>query len=182
MNHQPFETWLLSDQALTSDQAEQLEEHLLACVHCRGLREAWDSVEALFQDAPDLDPAPGFVQRWENRLRLHRQDELAMRHRWQSWISLILIANLVSFLAVILGLQFFSTYNSLTQLLLIWVYRVTSLLTAINVVQNFLAILLHVLPGLLSPSGWAALAMLLSGASLLWVLWISRLAKIPRRT
>lgn len=181
MKHQPFDTWLLVNDPLTSEQSQALDEHLKDCEHCQQLQVAWFSVESLFQDAVNIEPIPGFSTRWQTRMNTERQLELASRHRWQSWITLILIANAVSLLAVLLGMQFFTTFDSLTELLLVGVYRLTSLLTVFSIFQNFLAIMIRTVPGLLSPGGWAVLATVVSAASVVWVLSMAKLAGTPRR-
>jgi len=181
MRHQPFETWLLFDDPLTPDQARALDEHLRACETCQALGHSWRSVASLFQASPDLEPAPGFANRWKARLVQEDQGVLTARYRWQSWITLILIANGVSLLGMLLGMTFFDTFDSLTEILLVLVYRLTSLLTVINIFQNLLAILIRTIPGLLSPSGWAILALIVSSGSLLWVLSMARLARMPGR-
>ena len=181
MKHQHFENWLLFDDPLPPDQARALDEHLQVCEQCRELQQSLNGVVNLFQDVPDLDPVPGFADRWQKRLKQEHQGVVATRHRWQSWITLILIANGVSLLGVLLGMTFFNSFDSLTELLLVWVYRLTSLLTVINVFQNLLAIMIRTIPGLLSPSGWAILAAIVSTGSLLWVLSMARLARMPGR-
>ena len=84
MNHQPFENWLLSEDTLSPENASALRGHLETCDHCRELQAAWTDVSNLFQDVPDIEPAPGFVNRWQTRLEVERQVELSVRHRWQS--------------------------------------------------------------------------------------------------
>lgn len=181
MKHQPFETWLLNNDPLTPEQAQSLDEHLNSCESCQLLKTAWIGVENLFQDVPEIPPVAGFTNRWQARLKQENQAHLASRHRWQSWIVLILITNAVSVLAVLLGMQFFNTFDSLTELLLVWVYRLTSLLSVVNLFQNFLAIMIRTVPGLLSPGGWAILASVVSAGSVIWVLSMAKLARIPRR-
>ncbi len=181
MKHQPFENWLLFDNPLAPDQARALDEHLQVCEHCRGLQQSWQGVVNLFQESPDLDPTPGFADRWQTRLQQEHQGVLESRHRWHSWITLILFANGVSLLSVLLGMTFFNTFDSLTEFLLVWVYRLTSLLTVINIFQNLLAIMIRTIPGLLPPGGWAILAAIVSSGSLIWILSIARLARMPGR-
>ncbi|MEA3350965.1 MAG: zf-HC2 domain-containing protein [Chloroflexota bacterium] len=181
MKHQPFETWLLLDDPLEPEQIQALDDHLRTCQHCRQLRDAWAGAAALLHDAPAPEPAPGFTQRWQERLKKDRRKEIATRYRWQSWIILILIANVVSVLAIVLGLEFFATYDSLIEVLLFWVYRLTSLLTLVNILQDIITTLLNVLPELLPAGGWAALAGLLGGITLLWAAFIAKIAQIPRR-
>ena len=181
MKHQPFENWLLFEEPLTPDQAQALDGHLQVCEHCQVLRQAWGGVAGLFRESPDLEPVSGFADRWQARLKQDYQGVLASRHRWQSWITLILIANAVSLLGVLLGMTVFNTFDSLTELFLVWVYRLTSFLTVINIFQNLLAIMIRTIPGLLPPSGWAILAAVISAGSLIWVLSIARLARMPGR-
>ena len=181
MKHQPFETWILLDEPLTPEQTRQLENHLQGCEHCRQLRDAWIGAQALMNESPAPKPALGFTQRWEERLHLERRKQLLARHQWRAWIILILIANVVSILAVVLGFQFFATYDSLAEILLIWVYRIASFLTVVNVLQNFIATLLSVIPGLLPTAGWIAVAGVLITGMLLWIVFMASLVKIPRR-
>jgi predicted anti-sigma-YlaC factor YlaD len=181
MKHQPFETWILLDETLTSEQTRQLEDHLHTCEHCRQLRDAWIGAQTLMGESQALEPALGFTQRWEERLHLERRKQLLNRHQWHAWIILILIANVVSILAVVLGIQFFATYDSLAEVLLIWVYRIASFLTVVNVLQNFISTLLSVIPGLLPTGGWVALAGVLITGMLLWIVFMASLVKIPRR-
>ncbi len=181
MKHQPFENWLLFDEPLNPEQAQALDDHLQVCEHCQMLQRSWQGVASLFQESPDPEPAPGFAGRWQTRLKNEQYGVVASRHRWQSWITLILIANGVSILGVLLGMTFFNTFDSLTELLLVWVYRLTSLLTVVNIFQNLLAILIRTIPGLLPPSGWAILAGIVSAGSLMWVLSMARLARMPGR-
>lgn len=181
MKHQPFETWLLMDDPLTFEQNQALNEHLLSCKHCQQLRDARYSFESVFRESTSVDPAPGFANRWQARLKSERQLEESSRYRWQSWITFILIANAVSLLAVLLGMQFFNTFDSFTELLVVWVYRLTSLLTIVNIFQNFLAIMIRTIPGMLSPGGWAALTSIVSAGSIAWVLSMAKLAGTSRR-
>ncbi len=181
MKHQPFENWLLFDEPLSQEQARSLDEHLQSCEHCRELRAAWENVESLFESSSQVEPLSGFATRWQACLKQERHRELLSRHQWQSWITLILIANVVSLIAVLLGLQFFNTFDSLTELLLVGVYRLTSLLTVLNLFKNIVAVFMRVLPGLLSPSGWAILAVMVSVGSLFWVFSMVRISRMPRR-
>ena len=181
MKHQPFENWLLFDENLTPDEAQSLEQHLQECGHCLKLQQSLHGIATLFKESPEIEPAPGFTDRWRQTLNQESLGVLAARHRWQSWITLILIANGVSLLGVLLGMTFFNSFDSLTELLLVWVYRLTSLLTVINIFQNLLAIIVRTVPGLLSPGGWAILAGIVSAGSLIWILSMARLARMPGR-
>ncbi len=178
MNHQPFETWLLSEEPLSPEQASELAEHLAGCQHCQQVQAAWLSVAQLFSAVPPLDPAPGFVQRWQERLAVDRALSREMRQRWQSWILLIGIANAAAFILVLMGLQFYSTYDSLMEYLLSLVYRGAATLTLITGVQNLFATLLRTIPGIVPLSWWIVLIVLLCVGSLAWVVALTKITKI----
>ncbi|MBT3391865.1 MAG: hypothetical protein HN413_15815 [Chloroflexi bacterium] len=180
--HQPFETWILLDEPLAPEQAQLLNAHLKTCEACHALRAAWGRVDAMLQETPTLEPAPGFVTRWQAQLSQQRSLQRYARQRWQSWITLILIANAVSAFAVLLGWQVFNSFSSLTEILILLVQRATTFITVVNVFQNLFAVAFRTLPGLLPPAGWAVVAALISIGSLIWVISLSRLARMRWRT
>lgn len=179
--HQPFETWILLDEPLTPEQAQLLDAHLKTCASCHALMVAWGRLDAVFQEAPAFEPAAGFVDRWQARLSQQSSLQRYARQRWQSWITLILITNAVSFFAVLLGWQVFNSFSSLTEILILLVQRATTFITVVNVFQNLIALVFRTLPGLLPPAGWAGIAALISAGSLIWVISLSRLAKMRWR-
>jgi hypothetical protein len=68
MSHQPFEAWMLGEEAISEEQAAQLRGHLAACDSCQALSSAWAEVRGLLETAPSVAPAPGFVDRWQVRM------------------------------------------------------------------------------------------------------------------
>jgi len=178
MNHQPFETWLLSDEPLEPQDALSLAEHLTTCGHCQQLQLAWSGVMDLFERAPDVEPVPGFANRWHARLAAEKQVDLAMRQRWQSWIVLILVGNAAAMTLVLLGAGLFSSYDSPAEFLIAWIYRLTSTLMAVNWVQNVIGTLARTLPGAIPVSWWVIGVGFLAISSMLWIFSISRLTKI----
>ncbi len=181
MNHRPFETWLLSDEILSPENARTLEAHLQTCEHCRQLQDGWLGVVDAFDDSPDVEPAPGFVNRWQARLEADRQVELVARYRWQSWIMLILIANVVAGLIFWLGTQFLTTFESPTQFVLFWVYRLASTLTFVSTAQNIFVTLVRTLTSIVPAGFWAVFAASLGASSVVWIVSMTSLASLPRR-
>ena len=181
MNHLPFETWLLSDEPLSEDDSQALREHLQGCEQCNQLKDAWTSVEVLFADIPEMEPTPGFVNRWQTRLESSRQIEQFIRHRWQSWIMLIGIANAAAFTLVLLGAQFLNTYDSMMEYLLTWVYRGAVTLTLFNGIQEIIFTLFRTIPGAIPLAGWIVLLVILGGAVLIWLYSMFKFASMPRR-
>ena len=79
MKHQPFENWLFSEEPLPADDGRELEDHLMDCDQCSGLENAWMDIASLFAEVPDVEPAPGFINRWQATLEADRAAEKAQR-------------------------------------------------------------------------------------------------------
>lgn len=181
MNHQPFENWLLSEDILSPENMSALQDHLETCDHCRELQSAWTGVLDLFQDVPDIEPAPGFVNRWQARLEVERQIELSIRHRWQSIIMLILTGNVIVGLVVLLGTQFLTTFDTPLELVFSGVYRLASIVTFINMVQNIFITLYRTITSIVPVGLWAVLGLGLVGSSAIWMISLKSLSVLPRR-
>jgi len=181
MNHQPFENWLLSEETLTPKNERTLQDHLETCDQCRELQAAWNGVIDLFLDVPEVEPAPGFVNRWQNRLVTERQIELSVRHRWQSIIMLILIGNVIAGLVVLLSTQFLTTFDTPLAFILSGVYRLASIVTWINTVENIFTTLFRTITSVVPAGLWAVLAVGLVGAGATWIISLKSLSVLPRR-
>jgi hypothetical protein len=77
MGHQPFETWLLDEEQLSSTQTQELTAHLESCPECTQLREGLEASILLLKSVPAVEPPAGFTERWkvslvERRARQHR--------------------------------------------------------------------------------------------------------------
>jgi hypothetical protein len=181
MNHQPFENWLLSEESLTPENQRILQDHLETCDQCRELQASWNDVIDLFLDVPEVEPAPGFVSRWQGRLETERQIELSIRHRWQSIIMLILIGNVIAGLVVLLSTQFLTTFDTALGFLLSGVYRLASFVTRLNAVENIVTTLFRTITSVIPVGWWAVLALGLVGAGVTWIISLKSLSVLPRR-
>ncbi|MBN1668223.1 MAG: hypothetical protein JW862_14115 [Anaerolineales bacterium] len=177
MNHQPFETWLLSDEPLETADALALAEHLATCQHCQQLQQAWAEVSDLFEHAPEVQPAPGFTERWQTRLQAEKQVDLAIRQRWQSWIGLILVANAAAMTLVLLGAGLLTTYDSPVQFLLAGIYRLSATVGLVSWFQSLVVPLLRTLPAIIPVGWWLVGLVFLMVVSLVWIFSLSRLVK-----
>jgi hypothetical protein len=182
MNHQPFENWLLSEEPLSPENENALEAHLEVCNTCRELNDAWLEVVDLFQDVPDVEPMPGFVSRWQDRLAVERQMELTVRNRWQSIIVLILIGNVIAGLVFLLSTQFLTTFDTPVSLFLTGVYRLASLVSFVNAFQNIFATLFRAITSVVPVWVWAVLGAGLVGSCATWIISITSLSVLPRRS
>lgn len=81
LNHPPINDWLLSGEALTPDQTQQLNEHLQSCSECNQTKVALTEVKYLFHSAGQTSPAVGFTNRWQARLS-YQQEARKRRNSW----------------------------------------------------------------------------------------------------
>jgi hypothetical protein len=182
MNHQPFENWLLSDDPLSDENEHALREHMANCEQCKEIEDAWLDVTNLFTEIQGVEPAPGFVNRWQVTLETDRAAVKAMRQRWQSWIVLVLIANGAALALLLMGVQLFQTYDSVTDFVLSWVYRAATAMVVASGFQNAFVTLFRTIPGLIPTGWWIGIAITLSVSTLLWIVSMTKLTSLPRRT
>jgi hypothetical protein len=82
MNHQPFREWLLSEEKLSSNQTQELQDHLHSCESCSQIVTAWSEVESEFQKSALVIPKPGFTSRWQAHLIDYQQ----VRQKRRVWM------------------------------------------------------------------------------------------------
>ncbi len=63
--HEPYTTWLLSEEPLSPAQRAELTEHLAQCPACQGLAQAWQRAAADLAALPEASPPVGFLARWD---------------------------------------------------------------------------------------------------------------------
>jgi len=69
MNHQPYETWLFSQEELEVEQLKELKVHLHLCEQCDALATAFAEAEGQLCSGDLIAPAPGFTNRWRERIQ-----------------------------------------------------------------------------------------------------------------
>lgn len=108
MGHQPFETWLLEEDQVDAEQRRKLAAHLMICQECLGLQNRLAATSALMKTAGLVSPAPGFTQRWQDKLALRR--EMEYRRQTRRFFLTVLIGALIAGggLAALLSLTNFS--------------------------------------------------------------------------
>jgi hypothetical protein len=180
MSHQPFETWLLSEEPLDTDQAEALQAHLSGCKVCQQLAGNWSEVHRFFRTVAPLQPAAGFTARWHARLTADRLQERIRRQRRQSWWAFVFTAGMALLLLVFLAVLVALVYESPEQLLFAGVFRIAEALSVANLVQELLFTLPYFFITVIPPFWWAVIAAMLALLCLLWMLSLRRLM-LPRR-
>jgi hypothetical protein len=182
MNHQPFENWLFSEEPLPADDERELRGHLTDCDQCSGLENAWMDVDRLFAEVTEVEPAPGFINRWQATLEANRMAEKAIRQRWQSLIFLVAIANFAVIALALVGIQLFNTYSSLTEWVMSWVYKAATMIVLVNGFGNAFVTISRTIPQLIPTGWWAAIAVTLGFSTIVWIVSVTKLSSLQRRT
>lgn len=180
MGHQPFESWLLSEERLTPDQAQALQAHLETCEVCRRLSSAWSGIEHLFQAVQPIKPAAGFTARWQARLANQQIFEQRARQRRQSWWALLFSFGMAGLLFVLLTVQLLTVFDAPTELFFVGIYRIVGLLTLVKAAQEILSVLPRAVFATVPPVWWAVFAAALGLLSLLWIVALQKFM-LPRR-
>jgi hypothetical protein len=175
MNHLPYKDWLLAEEPLTFDQTQALQDHLRICEACRQIGPAWFDVRALFLKTHRAEPAPGFNERWQTQLAAHK----LQKQRRLAWIILGIIAGLSLFLAILFGTELLEVLNSPGSLVLVWVSRITEVLSIYWLLHNLLGVLMEFIPS----SPWIGLILGVGMVSFMSVAWLATYRKLtlPRR-
>jgi len=182
MNHQPFENWLFSEEPLTADDERELRDHLMDCDQCSGLENAWLDVANMFAEVPEIEPAPGFINRWQAALEADRTADKAIRQRWQSLIFLVVIANCAAVALALMGVQLFNTYGSVTEWVMSWIYKAATAMVLLNGFGNAFVTISRTVPQLIPNGWWAAIAVTLGFSTIVWFVSMMKLSSLPRRT
>ena len=172
MNHQPFETWLLDDQPLSSDQKRELESHLRSCTHCGALAETGLALHARRM----ASPAPGFSDRFRARLEAQRIAE-RRRNLWGVILFTLSGLGLVAWLLAPLLNRIASSPAEWITLIVGYLLFVAASLQAL-VEVGF--VLLRVAPGFVPPVLWLVPVSAVAGTALLWTVSIWRLTRAPQ--
>jgi anti-sigma factor RsiW len=114
MNHQPFETWIFTDNPLQPEEQEQLREHLQSCETCRRAAIAMEGIHQTFRSAPSPAPAQGFTQRWQARLAVHKQAG-QQRQMWILTLAMFGLAFVISLSILLLELGQFNWFYEFSQ-------------------------------------------------------------------
>ena len=174
MNHQPFETWILTKEPLPEEQAQVLQAHLANCPACQHISTAWSDMDHILRAMPSVQPAVGFTSRWQSHLATRAlQDRLLKQHR-QSWWLLLLSIGGAAVLLSLLVINFL-VYDSPTNVLIAVMYQVISLVSLTRAVQEILTTIVRMFMAIVPPVYWLVIS---GGLGLLSMLWIFSLRKI----
>lgn len=176
MNHQFFETLLLSDTELTEAESAMLQDHLQTCRACRQLSDALKDVDNLFHNSAFVAPRPGFTHRWEDALAA----DIKKRQRTQvfsiTFIGLVSIAVLF----LLLGFTILPIFISPISVLWAELFGIVTWFSAIEGIINLLSTLFQAVFSMVPISMWVALTFAFLGLCAVWVVAFKQVTS-PRR-
>jgi predicted anti-sigma-YlaC factor YlaD len=170
MNHQYFKEWLITDEPLTLEQTQKLEEHLKECNACQQLQTAWLEVQHYISVTPDVDPLPGFTSRWEERItRQHRHAQKRL-----TWIVFATLAGIAFLVTILLSLHVTEFIRSPQQITLVFLSRFAVLISYLTITKDYLNFVSTYIPKISLP-----VIVFTSGLmTLLCVLWLATMKQI----
>jgi hypothetical protein len=135
MNHQPYRDWLLSEQDLSVEQSQALQDHLRSCASCNQIESAWTELEAVIQKSPQVEPTSGFTERWQARLAEYQSHQQKLR----GWLTISVTTLIVTSLLVLLIVQLWSLLQSPGVYLAEWLNRVIGVISIYYTIQNLVS-------------------------------------------
>ena len=141
MSHQPFETWIFSDDPIQPEEQTELDQHLQSCEDCRQRALAMSQVQQAFISTPAPIPAPGFTQRWQERLALARQQRQQKR-MWLLTLGIFSLANLLALVILVFELGQINWFYEISQV----IANLSLVAARINQVWNIIGSISDALP------------------------------------
>jgi len=172
MNHQPFEGWLLSEEPITPEQKQELDQHLRSCDYCNALVETG----RVLRSVKMVSPAMGFSARFQARLAEHK---IADRRRKLWGAGLFLLGGL-SLLVWFAGPSILKLAASPENWIATLVEWGVFLITTFQALTRAGEVFLHVLPGFMPPFAWMIIVSGFAGLGLLWSVSIWRFVRVPQ--
>ena len=164
MSHPRFEAMFFEREDLEGSDRLALEQHLQDCDGCRRLASNWAMIETRLQKAPMAEPNAGFTQRFQARLiQKHRRRREWLTISFALTTFILLLAVVVLFGSGILGLispGMRYLLKSLTSLLLFS--------GVMQIVTDFVRLLVERFVATVSPSTWFTYSALFSGLVATW--------------
>jgi anti-sigma factor RsiW len=176
MNHEPYEEWLLSGEDLSADQQLLLENHLASCADCTQLAAAWQAVHQALISIPEVEPEPGFTDRWKERLA----DRRAAQHIRLTWIALLVCVGGILLTLIGLAMPDIQGIPSPIQLLSLIVFNTAQSIVTLQHVGAWVISFLSGVPLIFPVLFWIATSTALLLWSLVWMIGIWRLPHLQR--
>ncbi len=172
MSHQPFETWILTEEALDKEQHASLQAHLAECDPCRSLQTNWQHVHNTLSTSLNPEPLPGFTSRWHTRLAFDRQRR-QQRRMWILTLSMSAFASLI-----LIALFLLNVLNTT------WPYIISQFIANLSVMFAKIGHFWRVIDSLSSsfpaliPLIVLIITVIISSASVLILTWFSSMVRL----
>ena len=170
INHQPFRDWLLSEEILTADQSQALQDHILSCESCSRIEAAWSEVEMEFNKVPQVRPAPGFSTRWQANLAAYQ----LRKQKQRGWLTIGFTGFIIAFLLGLIATQLWSFLQAPGPFLTTWFLYLINLVSIYFTIQD----IFRSIPGHLSIYSFIGVFFLVGMASFMSVLWLATYRKL----
>jgi len=141
------------------------------------LQTAMDAVEQRLKSAGMAGPAPGFAQRWQQRLELHRAQEA----RRQARIMLSVNLSLSVVLLMLIGSQALPMFDSITSVFLGVVEWLSGVVIFFELLASVWGSLSRTLSGVVPTSWWITIGATFFGLVLWWGASLRRYTKQQER-
>jgi hypothetical protein len=132
MDHQPFRNWLLSDEQLSNEQIQSLQNHLASCESCSRIELAWKELDIQFKNTSQVAPSSGFTQRFQSRLVEYQSTQQLRR----SWLAMGATALVAFILLAVLVSQAWQLIEAPGPFMMVWLERLVSIISIYYLLQN----------------------------------------------
>jgi Na+/serine symporter len=170
-NHQPFEDWVYSREAISPQEELALQEHLQGCQNCQSLVDALYEVEFSIKSEPVLSPATGFTARWQTHLaeqRARQQKRQTVRFVLINAFALVpLLALLVIFMWPIIRSPYPFLLTLVYQATLIYSFLTTFTQAGITVLRTMFSVVPMAI--------WVSVSIVMAGMMALWLFTFQKL-------
>jgi hypothetical protein len=163
-NHPPFSEWLLTEEPLSPEQTQYLNDHLQSCPACSQLQASLFDVRHQFKTSGLAAPTPGFTERWRERL----VDQRLKRQRRNAWILFFFAAIMAVGILGVIGWQVLEVVTSPVSLLSATVYFWTVTLVTVGGIRSLLWSFVQLIPSM----SYMGLLLFIGFFSLMSVLWV----------
>jgi hypothetical protein len=135
MGHKPFESWIVSEEPLSADEEQRLQEHIKSCESCHQLSVSWGEVQDFFLEIPMEQPPAGFTNRWQARLVSLSEREIERKDKRTSWVFFAVTAGTAIFVLSIMVILFFSSVQTPIQLFITGATLIAGFLNLASAIQ-----------------------------------------------
>jgi hypothetical protein len=170
MNHQPFKSWLLSEEDLSAEEARSLQKHLAECEICSQLKLSLKDVERTLRSSPQVAPNPGFTHRWQ----VHLVDYEKRKQTRQGWVSIGITAFVALVLVLIMAYQIWGLVQDPGPYMAVAFEQLVRLISDYFILQRLFTTSTWLKPVNILVTGFLVVGMI----SFMSVLWMSAYQKI----